>query len=62
MTEPLNIYLWLEDFDNSELPEYDREEQLREAVVDYNETYGTNYTPMSMVRRYLRVQKWKQQE
>ena len=62
MTEPLNIYLWLEDFDNSELPEYDREEQLREAVVDYNETYSTNYTPMSMVRRYLRVQKWKQQE
>lgn len=56
----MNIYDYLEDFDNSELSEYDREEQLREAVADYNEKYGTSYTPLNMVKRYLRVQKWKQ--
>lgn len=57
----MNIYDWLSDFDNSELSDYDREDQLREAVVNYNQEYGTHYIPMSMVRRYLRVQKWKQE-
>lgn len=57
MTEPLNIYLWLEDFDDNSLPEYDREEQLREAVLEYNYKYSTKYKPESTVRQYLRIQR-----
>lgn len=57
MTEPLNIYLWVEDFDNAELPEYDRLEQLREAVIEYNEKYNTKYMPDSTVQRYERMKR-----
>lgn len=53
MTEPLNIYLFIEDYDNSELSEYDRLEQLREAVKVYNYQYDTEYMPDSTVRNYL---------
>ena len=58
MTEPLNIYLWLEDYDNSELAEYDRLEQLREAVKVYNYQYNTNYMPDSTVQRYERMKRF----
>ena len=62
MNEPLNIYLWMEDFDNAELSDYEREEQLRECVQTYNEQYGTYYMPDSMVKRYLRSRSYQDSE
>ena len=58
--EPLNIILWMEDFDNAELSDYERTEQLRESVQEYNEKYCTNYNPDSMVRRYVRLKRVEQ--
>jgi len=57
----LNIYLWLEDFDDTSLPDYEREEQLREAVIEYNEKFGANYLP-SVVQRYFRIKRWSHDE
>lgn len=52
--KPLDIFLWMEDFDNSELPDYDRSEQLRDSVIIYNERHNTQHNPDSMVRQYIR--------
>lgn len=48
----IGIYEWLEDFDNTELSEFDRTEQLREAVIEYNEDNGTTHDPDKTVKKY----------
>lgn len=53
--EALNIFLWLEDFDNPELDDYEYTEQLRDAVLTYNGKYNTQYAPDATVKRYLRI-------
>ncbi len=37
----ITINEWLEDFDNAELPFEDWIEQLRDAMYEYDEKYGT---------------------
>jgi hypothetical protein len=53
------LMLFMEDFDNAELPEHERRDQLEVAVEDYNDTYDTNYNPTIMVREYERFKKDK---
>lgn len=55
----MDIYLWMEDFDDDTLPDYDRHEQLREAVEMYNGEHDTDYAPESQVRRYF---SWKREK
>lgn len=52
--KPIDIFLWMDDFDNSELSDYERSEQLRDAVIAYNERHNTQHNPDSMVRQYFR--------
>jgi len=47
------IFDWLEDWDNADLPQYEHEEQLRQACIDYNERYHTRYDPDNTVTQYL---------
>ena len=50
----MTIFKQLEDFDNAELSDYERREQLREAVMDYNDSYGTTFDLDKEADRYLR--------
>lgn len=50
----LLIFEHLEDFDNTELSEYERDEQLREAVRAFNEENGTSHPLDYTVRAYKR--------
>lgn len=54
MKEVLDIFLWLEDFDDTRLPDHDREDVLEEAVEDYNAKYGTEHPVLKTVAKYLR--------
>jgi len=56
MSDRLNIYEHLEDFDNSELSGFDWLEQMSEAVLDYNAENGTNFKPETTISNY---QSWK---
>jgi hypothetical protein len=49
---PLTIFEYIEDYDNAELPEYERNEILEEKVVEYNELYNKSYNPEITVRSY----------
>jgi len=49
----MTVYEFIEDFDNAELDEYEFIEQLREAVVEFNEIHNTDYDPGRTVRQYL---------
>lgn len=49
----IDIYLFLEDFDNAELSEYDWMENMIEKVRDYNEEWNVNYDPKRTVENYL---------
>lgn len=49
----------MEDFDNEELYDYDRKEQLRGAVEDYNAEYKTYYHPDGSVKNY---EAWKKKK
>ena len=51
----------MEDFDNPELSDYDRDEQLREAVEDYNAEYNTVHDPQRSVILFNRWVKEKYQ-
>lgn len=62
MIMPMNIYEWMEDFDNAELDDYERKEALRDSVVAYNLRYADNplastHNPDSTVSRYLRMKR-----
>ena len=58
----MNLYEFMEDFDNAELDDYERDEQLRNAVVDYNEEYGTAYKPAKALLNYKSYIRNKQYE
>lgn len=51
--ERISIWLYLEDFDNAELSEYDWMEHMIEKVRDYNEEHGTNHDPKRTVENYV---------
>lgn len=55
----LDIWLYLEDFDNAELSEYDWMENMIEKVRDYNEEFGVNYDPKRTVENYLERKKYQ---
>lgn len=57
METRLDIYLWLEDHDNCELSHEDWIEQMEDAVVTYNEQYGTDHDPKRTVHIYINRQK-----
>jgi hypothetical protein len=46
------LFLHMEDFDNAELNDYERKEQLREAVQAFNENNGTEYSLDLSVKMY----------
>jgi hypothetical protein len=48
----LTVYEFMEDHDNAELNEYDWHEQMREAVLEYNEINDTDYNPETAIRNY----------
>jgi hypothetical protein len=48
----LSLYEFMEDFDNSELSDYERDEQLMEAVKEYNEKNNTSYNPEKSLIAY----------
>lgn len=48
------LFEFMEDFDNSELDNYEWKEQLRDACKEYNEKHGTKYDPDRAVVNYLR--------
>lgn len=54
-----SLFLWMEDFDNAELSETDRREQLEEAVRVYNQKHSTNYQPKTAFMAYSRWLKEK---
>lgn len=51
-TDGLTVYEYMEDFDNAELNGSDRLEQLRDAVIKYNEEYGTSHDPKRTLSEY----------
>lgn len=57
----ITLMEWMEDFDNRELSEYDLQEQLREAVEDYNSEHDTHHDPQRSVIKYFRWVKDKYQ-
>lgn len=50
----ITVFEHLEDHDNNELPAYEWEEQLKEAVISYNEEYGTSHDPQKTFNEYCR--------
>lgn len=48
----LSIVEWMEDFDNLDLSEDERDEQLMEAVQDYNFETEMNLDPKREVKNY----------
>lgn len=50
------LFLWMEDFDNSEMELSDRIEQLEDAVRTFNEQNKSNYEPTSSILAY---EDWK---
>lgn len=58
----MTLFEFMEDFDNAELSEYDRREQLEDSVRDYNEMYGTNHDPSKAYARYQSFQRTRYDE
>ena len=56
----MTLLEFMEDFDNWELSTQDRKEQLMDAVVEYNEKYGTDYNTSAKYLIY--EQKRKEQD
>lgn len=54
----MDINLFLEDFDNLELPEDEWWEQMREAVEIYNGEFSTIHEAKKAILRY-KMYKWK---
>lgn len=53
----LSVYEFIEDFDSQELSTEDWIEQMEDAVVTYNEQYGTDHDPKRTVHIYINRQK-----
>ncbi len=41
----ISVLDFIEDFDNSELPDVEWREALENAVIEYNSIYDTNHDP-----------------
>lgn len=52
----MNIYDYMEDWDDENLSNFEWNEQMEEAVQLYNQEYGTDHMPRSAVKRYI---SWK---
>jgi hypothetical protein len=52
----MNLYEYMEDFDNQELDPYDWESQMIDAVLDYNQEYDTEHLPDRAIKQY---KSWK---
>ncbi len=50
----ITIWEQCEDFDNSELPADQHQEQIEDSIRSYNEEHGTNYDPYKTYIQYLR--------
>jgi hypothetical protein len=50
----ITVYAYMEDFDNSELPMYEWQQQLESAVIEYNDNYLTNFNPGETFLEYCR--------
>jgi len=59
MKPQIDIYLWLEDWDLYDLNGYDWSEWMREAVLTYNEEYGTDYKPDATIAQYCSQKRTK---
>ena len=57
----MDLYDFLEDHDNWELSTQERKEQLMDAVVTYNETYGTTHNPLAAYFNYERKRREQDQ-
>lgn len=55
----MSIYEFMEDFDNEELSNHEWNEQMEEAVRQYNDEYYTDHAPKSTVRNY---HSWKREK
>ena len=55
----ITLYEFMEDFDNSELSDSERREQLENAVMDYNEHYGTSYDSR---RSFYNYESWRKEK
>ena len=51
----ITVYEYMEDFDNAELPDGAWQEQLEDAVREYNETFGTTHDPYNTFVKYIRM-------
>jgi len=54
----MDVYKYLEDFDNSELSESEWLENMRDKVRDFNEEFGTNLNPSTIVNNYIHMDKF----
>lgn len=48
----MTVFEFMEDYDNAELSNYERREQLEDAVMTYNEEHGTNHIPCVTFMKY----------
>lgn len=53
------LFEWMEDFDNEDLLPDDRQAQLEEAVVDFNERHNTTYKRTQSFNQY---ESWKRKK
>lgn len=49
----ITLFDFMEDFDYTESPEYERRERLCEAVEQYNYDNETEYSPEIQVQKYF---------
>lgn len=56
----MDVFLFLEDFDDEFLQGNEWEEQMREAVEQYNQDYDKNYPVYETIQKYKRWKKNKQ--
>jgi len=58
----ITVYAYMEDFDNAELPSLEWQEQLENAVQDYNDSYHTQHKPHQTFLEYCAQKEYKTQD
>lgn len=48
----MTVFQYIEDFDDPKLTFPEWREQMTQAVRDYNEEYGTDYSPANIIARH----------
>lgn len=56
------LFEWMEDFDNADLLPDDRQAQLEEAVVEFNEKHNTTYKRTQSFNQYESWQRTRYNE